>query len=320
MARCNCIGNTEGGPLFNFLMSFDEEAWSKGSYEFEIDRYLERTNERFRTKFKDLNLDTIEALKQMPTLFTVEGEKAESRIGYIGTIKVRSKRIYIEFSFDSILPAIPRGSLIQLGGPFDIDGKFGLHRTHWAIKDADLFFELVKAGFLPQDKVEASLFFRKSKTASTRNYNNIDVLNNDHVFIVHGHDEEAKHAAASFVRSVGLTPIILHEQANQGMTIIEKIETYTNVGFAIVLYTPCDFGNAKHIVANGLNARARQNVVLEHGYLMAKLGRSRVAALVKGPIETPNDISGVVYINFDTAGTWKHELKRELQVAGVTLT
>lgn len=288
-------------------MSADTEAWNKGSYEFSIDRYLEGTDARFRDKFKDLNLDTLETLKQMPTLFTVEGEQVESKVGYIDNIKIRSKRIYIEFHFDPILPTIPIGALTQLARPFDIEGRFGLHRTHWSIKDADLFFELVKAGFLQQDKVEAAVFFRKSKLVANGRPNNIDALNNDHVFIVHGHDEEAKQEAAAFVRSVGLNPIILHEQANQGMTIIEKIETYSNVGFAIVLYTPCDFGNARTVVAQGLNARARQNVVLEHGYLMAKLGRRRVAALVKGRIETPNDISGVVYIDFDAVGNWKHE-------------
>jgi predicted nucleotide-binding protein len=45
--------------------------------------------------------------------------------------------------------------------------------------------------------------------------------------------------------------------------------------------------------------RARQNVVFEHGYLMEKLGRENVCSLVKGEIETPNEISGVVYVPFD---------------------
>lgn len=148
---------------------------------------------------------------------------------------------------------------------------------------------------------------------------NIDTLNNDHVFIVHGHDSEVKNEVSTFIREIGLTPIILHEQASQGKTIIEKIETYTNVGFAVVLYTACDQGNDKASIekTNTLNPRARQNVVLEHGYLMAKLGRSRVTALVKGKIETPNDISGVVYIPFDDHKTWKVELLKELRSAGV---
>uniref|UniRef100_UPI0011D57785 TIR domain-containing protein n=2 Tax=Vibrio cholerae TaxID=666 RepID=UPI0011D57785 len=62
--------------------------------------------------------------------------------------------------------------------------------------------------------------------------------------------------------------------------------------------------------------RARQNVVFEHGYLIAKLSRGRVAALVKGSVETPNDFSGVVYVSMDAAGTWKKELDAELRNAG----
>ena len=56
--------------------------------------------------------------------------------------------------------------------------------------------------------------------------------------------------------------------------------------------------------------------MFEHGYLIAKLSRQRVAALVKGSVETPNDISGVVYVSMDAAGTWKDELDTELRSAG----
>lgn len=91
--------------------------------------------------------------------------------------------------------------------------------------------------------------------------------------------------------------IILHEQASSGRTIIEKIEQFTDVGFAVVLYTPDDIGNAKDN-ADDLQLRARQNVVFEHGFLIGKLGRDRVVALVDGAIELPNDISGVVYIKW----------------------
>jgi predicted nucleotide-binding protein len=62
--------------------------------------------------------------------------------------------------------------------------------------------------------------------------------------------------------------------------------------------------------------RARQNVVFEHGYLMAKLGRENVCALVKGEIETPNDISGVVYVSLDAQGAWKSEVSKELTACG----
>ena len=136
------------------------------------------------------------------------------------------------------------------------------------------------------------------------------------VFIVHGHDDAAKEAAARFVEKIGLEAIILHEQASSGKTIIEKIEEYTNVGFGIVLYTPCDVGALQGQEKDDLKPRARQNVVFEHGYLIGKIGRENVCALVKGNIETPNDISGVVYIKMEGEKEWKYKVADEMKESG----
>lgn len=140
------------------------------------------------------------------------------------------------------------------------------------------------------------------------------------VFIVHGHDNETKQEVARFIESIGLETIILHEQASRSMTIIEKIEHYSSeANFAIVLYTPCDKGRGVKETKIPARDRARQNVVFEHGYLMAKIGRENVCALLKGEIETPSDISGVVYTPLDSNGGWKIELTKELKACGYTV-
>lgn len=137
------------------------------------------------------------------------------------------------------------------------------------------------------------------------------------VFIVHGRDNEAKYEVSRFIEQLGLEAIILHEQANAGMTIIEKIEHYSNdADFALVLYTGCDHGRGVHESNVPPKNRARQNVVFEHGYLMAKLGRENVCSLVKGQIETPNDISGVVYVPLDENSGWKNSVAKELTECG----
>lgn len=147
--------------------------------------------------------------------------------------------------------------------------------------------------------------------------NKVVARNKRKVFIVHGRDNEAKQEVARFIEKIGLESIILHEQASAGLTIIEKIERYSNeADFALVLYTPCDFGRGAHEGNQQPKKRARQNVVFEHGYLMAKLGRENVCALVKGEIETPNDISGVVYVGLDGNGAWKAEIAKELRACG----
>lgn len=134
------------------------------------------------------------------------------------------------------------------------------------------------------------------------------------VFIVHGHDGEARETVARFLGNIGFEPIILHEQANKGRTIIEKVEANADVGFAVVLLTPDDLGRAKADVE--LEPRARQNVLLELGYFMAHLGRDKVCALRRGNVSIPSDFAGVVWESMDDAGGWKQKLARELVEAG----
>jgi predicted nucleotide-binding protein len=133
------------------------------------------------------------------------------------------------------------------------------------------------------------------------------------IFVVHGHDEGAREAAARFIEALGFHPIILHEKANRGRTIIEKVEAHGDVGFAVVLLTPDDEGSAKR---GAPQPRARQNVILELGYFIGRLGRHRVCALKRGELEIPSDFGGVVYEPFDASGGWKQKLGRELEAAG----
>jgi len=122
------------------------------------------------------------------------------------------------------------------------------------------------------------------------------------VFVVHCHDEGAREAVARFIGDLGFQPIILHERANEGRTVIEKVEAHGDVGFAVVLLTPDDEGCEK---GGTPGPRARQNVVLELGYFVGRLGRNRVCALKRGELEIPSDFGGVVYEAFDAAGGWK---------------
>lgn len=142
----------------------------------------------------------------------------------------------------------------------------------------------------------------------------VDKQSKNKVFIVHGHDESVRDKVELFLRRVGLEPVILCNQPNDGLTIIEKIEENTDVAFALVLYTGCDEGKLK--TDTELKPRARQNVVFEHGYLIHKLSRKRVAALVEDGVETPGDVSGILYISLSDA-TWKQQVLRELVSCGL---
>ena len=138
------------------------------------------------------------------------------------------------------------------------------------------------------------------------------------VFVIHGRDEGTKEKVARFLQTLGLEPVILHEQANLGRTIIEKFEDYAHVGFAVALLTPDDAGSLQG-EENSSKPRARQNVIFEFGYFIGKLGRERVCALVKGDVEKPSDYDGVLYISLNDPNDWKIELIKELKAAGINV-
>jgi hypothetical protein len=63
------------------------------------------------------------------------------------------------------------------------------------------------------------------------------------IFVVHGHDSGAKETVARFLNKIGLEPIILHEQADMGRTLIEKFEHHSSeASCAVVLLTPWSAG------------------------------------------------------------------------------
>lgn len=139
------------------------------------------------------------------------------------------------------------------------------------------------------------------------------------VFIVHGHNESIRESTARYIEKMKLTPIILHEQANKGRTIIEKFEEFSDVSFAVILLTGDDRGGLASDSFDTQKLRARQNVILELGFFIGKLGRERVCALYEEGVEIPSDYQGVLFVPLDKHGTWRMLLARELKEAGLKL-
>ncbi len=133
------------------------------------------------------------------------------------------------------------------------------------------------------------------------------------VFIVHGHDIGARDAVARVLGQLGIEAVVLSEQASGGRTVIEKLEHHSEVPYTIALLTPDDEGRA--LSESTPKPRARQNVILELGYFVGKLGRRGMCALHKGNVEIPSDYHGVVYVSMDEAD-WKFRIAAELRQAG----
>lgn len=296
--------------MYNLIIGFVGPSDTENEITVSASRFLEYTDSETQMRFRNLSSENVGEIKEFPALLMQEHYEDGAFVAHIKNI-TRSARDYkITFERDESVPVLTPKEIEELTIELGIE-EFEFYRTHWAVKRADLRKLLSKRVSSPAPEPEVEFAFENLPAAPGEKFNK------NQVFIVHGHDEHAKNDVKAYVESKGLEPIILHLQASGGRTIIEKIDHYSNVGFGVVLYTECDVG-AKRDTLN-YKWRARQNVVFEHGYLIAKLSRERVAALVKGDVETPNDISGVVYVTLDAAGSWKEELDTELRDAGYSI-
>lgn len=139
------------------------------------------------------------------------------------------------------------------------------------------------------------------------------------IFLVHGHDREARDQLELVLMRLGLQPFILQNADGGSKTIIEALEQhiYEEAAFGIVLLTPDDFGYPKTKGEADRQPRARQNVILEMGMIMAALGRARMVILKKGALELPSDANGILYIEFnDHVREIVPKLAQRLQGAG----
>ena len=140
---------------------------------------------------------------------------------------------------------------------------------------------------------------------------------NNKIFIVHGHEKALIEQVARFAEKLEIIPIILFEQPGKGNTVIEKLENNSDVACSIVLLTPDDVGKAAK--EENLNPRARQNVILELGYFIGKLGRENVIVLYDESVELPSDYKGIEYVKIDPEGAWKLKIAKEMKAAGLKI-
>lgn len=189
----------------------------------------------------------------------------------------------------------------------DIDQK--IHRIDSIIERLEL---------IPLSSVTSSATTETEQQAHT-------ISKTKKVFVVHGHDEIAKTNLEVFLHEIGLEPIVLHRQADEGLTIIEKFEKHSDVGYAFILLTPDEI---TYIKADEVKSddkrekefRARANVIFEFGYFVGKLGRSRVCCLYTGDVSLPSDVSGMIYKKFTSnIEEVAYSIIKDLKASGYTI-
>jgi predicted nucleotide-binding protein len=137
------------------------------------------------------------------------------------------------------------------------------------------------------------------------------------VFLVHGHDHNARDELILILQNLGLVAVVLSHTADRGATIIEKFEREAETcEFALVLLTPDDRPSGE--LQEGELFKSRQNVIFEMGWFYARLGRQRTLLLHKGKVELPSDVTGVLYKQFHfTPRELEADIRRALVAGGV---
>lgn len=137
--------------MYSLLMSGNEELWDKGYATFGTDRFLECTVEPLKDRFRSLTDEAIQEIKGMPALFSYEKScERAARLGWITDIRRHAGSLEIKFYFDEKFDPLEPDRFQSLLAKLDVEPRFEVHRTHWAIKEVDLIDVLTSAGlFIP---------------------------------------------------------------------------------------------------------------------------------------------------------------------------
>lgn len=139
--------------MYNLLVTARRGAWDEPFYEFDKSRFLEYTTESVAEAFKSLSPSLIDILKGYPCIFAYEGERQDLRIGKLTSVKERGRKLLIEFELDQNIPPIPFSDIEPIAPLLDIR-DWEINRTHWAVKDEDLFGRLIAAGLLNERQTQ----------------------------------------------------------------------------------------------------------------------------------------------------------------------
>jgi hypothetical protein len=144
------------------------------------------------------------------------------------------------------------------------------------------------------------------------------LLPKSNILLVHGRNETLKKPVLEFIEKLKLKASILHEQPNGARSVIERLGEFSNIHFAIFLFTSDDFAIPRD-KPKEKQTHVSQNVIFELGYFVGRLGPGKVCALCEEGLEIPLDYSGVVCVPMDSRGGWKLLIAKEIKQAGIEI-
>ena len=159
----------------------------------------------------------------------------------------------------------------------------GLKRVARILDDAIAEAEIGTAGVSPSRGAEA---LSQSRTTVARAHTN-------RAFVVHGHDEAVRESVARFLEQLDIEAIMLHEQASGGRTVVEKLEHYSDVDFAIALLTPDDIGGVKGLLLSNYSRVRGRTLCLSLGSSLASWGGIMFVRSIRLPSKCPRTTSAL---------------------------
>ncbi|MFG1295053.1 hypothetical protein [Xanthobacter variabilis] len=135
-------GRLKGAEMFNLLVKY--EAWRNDRDAFSIGRIFERTIDDIKSSHLFDGKPDLNKLRRYPCLFMQEGVGDEvSRVGRITQAKIVGNEVVIDYIFENDIPNIKNSEIYLNLYDFDMD-KYEFSRTHWAVKDVDLYRVLLR--------------------------------------------------------------------------------------------------------------------------------------------------------------------------------
>ena len=303
--------------MFNVMVTAGDNLWEAGAYVWDRSRIFVFTDQAIKDQFKALEQQDLEQLLSFPTLFMYERNvEGQPRVGVLKQIQRRGTEFRVIYEFDETVPPFTYEQIQELEWELQLQ-RYEFTRSHWAVKQGDLYQILHGAGIVqaaPPRPIEEQPA-------------NVEVKTNK-VFLVHGRDEAAQHKVARFLEnSVQVGVVILSERPNAGRHLLTKFEEEAKgADYAVVLMTGDDLAYLRPaLLPHGQDRqpeslRARQNVIFELGFFLGKFGQDRVCVLQVPNVERPSDYDGVVYIPFDDQDGWQRKLVTELHKANIVVS
>jgi hypothetical protein len=135
--------------VYSLVVTAREGEWEEPQFAITVNRFLEHTDESLKVHFQALDHTAIALLKRLPTVFAYEhGVDGPARVGWITELRVRQKEIRASFAFDEAVAPFRTEDIEAHPWEFDVN-SYETYRTHWALKDVDLFEALAEAGLGP---------------------------------------------------------------------------------------------------------------------------------------------------------------------------